>query len=361
MIKVLTKAIVKPFYEAHTGFFLVLLFFAGGFMRAQEHIMIAKFIAGSDFLTFILVSLFLLYQLKASLFTKKLFQKQHYRFVRNLTFLSPIRQVVLLSIIVMSMNGIVLVYGFFVSRYMLEIEVYNRLIILGAYFLLSLTLSTWVMMRQLKRPIIEQKNGAIIQLSNRILWKPYVLWFVIHVLKNRPALFLLSKVLSISLLIGCFSAYDPELYDWRFLGVGTVFAMTANLMLAHEYFNFHAVQLTYFRNLPTSIVNRVSISLVSILLLLTPEVVVVFRHIPIEVSYYFSIQIILYGLVSGLFYYHLMLYKSATTEQLGKACFYMTMIQAFLVLFGLPLYILCITMFAFIFNVQFQYYQLHDY
>lgn len=361
MIKILTKAIVKPFYEAHTGFFLVLLFFAGGFMRAQEHIMIAKFIAESDFLTLVLISLFLFYQLKVALFTKSLLQKQHYRFVRNLIFLSPIRQITILKIVLMSMNGIVLVYGVFVSRYMLEVGAYHRFIILITYFLLSMGLSIGLMIRKLKQPIVEQKRGAITRLSNQKFWKPYVLWFVIHVIKNRPILFLLSKTLSISLLIGCFNVYDTALYDWRFLGVGTVFAMTANLMLGHEYFNFHTHQLTCFRNLPTSIVSRTSTSLATTFLLLVPEVVVIVRQLPDEVSFYFLLQIVFYGVTSMLFYYHWMLLKNSTTEQLGKACFYFTIAQAFLVLFGTPLYILCIVMGTVIFVTQFQYYRLHDY
>jgi len=281
MIAVLVKALSKPFYQAHAGFFFVLIFFGLGFLRGNDHKAIAQYIANSDAMTGFLLLLFLAYQIQVVFFIKSLLRKAEFRFIRDLALIRPIRQVFLLAFPYISLNSIVILYSCFVGTHMLDSSTYQRLIAVAGYVLFSILICSWLTVKQLKSTTYEYQISFIVRFFHTQFRKPVALWYPIHLLKSRPIMYSLTKALSISLFIGFFTIYELQRYDWRFLAVGTILAMGANLILAHEYFEFQIKQLAYFRNMPMTIGKRLSGYLVTVGILLIPEVIIVIRRIPV--------------------------------------------------------------------------------
>lgn len=361
MISILIKVFTKQFYSAHTGFFFLVLFFGVGFMRKVEHEAIAQYIASNDFLTLLLILVFFLFQVKVRLFTKSLLQKGEYSFVRELIHIKSNRLICLLSIPQILNNSLLIFYSLFVSSYMWQLGAYHRLIMICCYLLASIFIPTFLIIRQIKRPLIEPKTILFSQLVHKNLSKPFFIWYPIHLLKNRPLLYFLTKILSISVLVGFFIGYELEGYDWRFLAVGVVASSGLNLILVFDYYEFAENQLAFFRNLPASSLTRIWRCFLSILILLLPEILVVIRKIPSDIPFDFILEATLFTLISPLFYFQWTILKKNTIKELAKACFYFSTAIIFLILFSVPLYALTIVMIIIILMIQNRYYRLHKF
>ena len=63
-MRVLIPVFVREFYLANTGFFLLVIAFAGGFMRSYDHIALAEFFISSPLVLIIPIGFWFLYNLK---------------------------------------------------------------------------------------------------------------------------------------------------------------------------------------------------------------------------------------------------------------------------------------------------------
>src|SRR6187455_2700572 len=63
-MRVLVPVFVREFYLANTGFFLLVIAFAGGFMRSYDHVALAEFFISSPLVLIIPIGFWLLYSLK---------------------------------------------------------------------------------------------------------------------------------------------------------------------------------------------------------------------------------------------------------------------------------------------------------
>ncbi len=361
MISIIVRAVAKPFYKAHAGFFFLLFFIAGGFMRSNEHITLAKYIARSDFLTVVLLLVFSLYQLKVWLFTKSLLSSDPFLFLRNIYLLHWKRQIMIITTVYLSINSVILIYGLFVAGFMIESGSYQKVLLILMYFVTCSALYTWAVVRLLKLPNREVRTNTLTSYLNKKIYKPYVFWYPIYLFTKRPILLALSKFLSIGLLIACFSTYSTALYDWRFLGISVVAAMSMNMVIVHSLFDFYVLKLSILKNLPLSSIKRVQFYLAIACLLLMPEIIIILRRLPVEAPNLYAWQAILYSIGHFLFYLHWTIYENADIERLGKFSLFSTLLQIYLVLFGVPLYGLVIIMVPFIWIAQKRYLVVHDY
>lgn len=360
MIPILIKIFSKTFYHTHTGFFFLVLFFGVGFMRKVEHEAIAQYIASNDFLTLLLILVFFLFQLKVRLFTKSLLQKEENSFVRELIHIKSNRIICLLSVPQILNNSVIIFYGLFVSSYMCQIGAYHRLIMICCYLLAGIFVSSFLIIQQIKRPLIESTDSLFSQYVHKNLSKPFFTWYPIHLLKNRPLLYFLSKMTSLSVLAGFFIGYELAGYDWRFLAVGVVASSSLNVTLIFEYYQFAEKHFAYFRNLPITMATRLKRYFLTVLILLLPEILIVIRKIPQDISIDFTLEVILFSLISPLFYFHWALFKKTTVKELARTCFYLSTVIIFLILFSLPLYALSTVMIIAVLVIQNRYHQLHE-
>lgn len=344
MIKVVVKTIAKPFYEAHAGFFFLLFFIAGGFMRSNEHIALATYIADSFFLTIIVLLCFLLYHFKLLLFTRSLLSAEANFFIRRLICASVQIRILTIGFVFISLSAVPLFYAFFLSFFMFDADAFLKIGWLFTYFIAIFMLYFALLTRQILRPISDIKTNFITRFISTKFSRPFVLWFPTYLIQSRPLLVLSTKVLSIILLTFCFSSYDVSEYDWRYLGMCVVIAMSANLVLSHTFFEFSVKSLNFLRGMPISAFERIAFYVAVVSILMIPEIIVLFKKMPIDAPVSLSWQATIFAIVNVLFYLNLAIYKNGTIEYMGKACLFITLLQVYLVLFGLPLYAIALLM-----------------
>ncbi len=361
MIRVVIKTLAKPFYIEHAGFFFLLFFIAGGFMRSTEHIAMATFIADSNSLTIILLIAFSLYHLKLTLFTKSILNSNPYLFLRNLTSLLAIEQFLIIGLVFCILSIVPLIYAVFITFFMIKAEAYMRLGFLHLYFVLSASIYCLMFVRQLQKPLMEQKASVITNFIHVKVSRPFIFWFPTYLINKRPLLLISTKLISTGLLVLIFSGYNSHEYDWRYLGMGAVITSNVNMVVAYAYFEFYTRDLSFLRGMPISVFKRLCTLLTVTILLLLPEAIVILRKMPLDDSLTLSWQIISFSLLNFLFFVHLAIYKNASIEYIGKACLFITLLQIYLVLFNVPFFVLSLLMILPILYVQSRYHLIHDY
>ena len=360
MILALVKSFSKPFYQAHAGFFLLILFFGFGFLRSTEHIAIAQSIAQSDFLTSLMLLFFFIYHIQLVLFNRELLRKGEFQFLRSLVEIKPLSLLIILSIPQIILSAFPISYGLFVGKYIIEIASYWRVIIVLTYILLSIIIPSLFIILQIHQPLKEQKSNSFIRLVNRRFQKPPFTWYFIHLFKNRPFIYILTKALSSTLILVFFWIQEIELYDWRFLALCTILISSSHLILIEDYYQFQILKLAYFRNLPITISDRLSGYFLTVSLMLLPEILIILRKTPYSINFTFSLQIIFYLIASSLFYFHWILLKRLNIEEFSRVMFYAVIIQLIISLFGIPPIVLSLVMILFTLYIHFQYHYLKE-
>ena len=80
-MRVLNAILVREFYLANSGFFLLVVAIAGGFMRGYEHIALAEFFISTPMVLCIPLTVWILYALKVANFNGERLSLQENEFV----------------------------------------------------------------------------------------------------------------------------------------------------------------------------------------------------------------------------------------------------------------------------------------
>ncbi len=356
----LFKTLSRPFYQVHTGFFFVVLYFAAGFLRANEHIAIAHQTASSIILTGLILILWTLYLLNSiSSISSSLHQTTHL-FLHQLALYSPWKQFSCWSIVLLTINLPVVLYSLFILFYAISMGELINAGLLIAYNLMSIFLPPLYYIFRLKKPYSETTTSGIGRYMNKIITKPYPIWYFIHLIRNKPLLLLLSKTFSILLIIGVFKLYETDDYDYRLLGLGVLAAFSSNIVLVFEYFQFDLIKFPLWKNIPFTLFDRIRNQFIVFALMSVPEVIVMTRYFPLKESILILIYLSIFGLFLTSVYYQLLLIRKTTLEKISKLGFYLFIGLLVLIQFHIPLGFLILLMGMYVLVVQINFYKIFN-
>jgi hypothetical protein len=339
-VRVLITLFVREFYLANTGFFLLVIAFAGGFMRSHDHHALAEFFISSPFVSMIPIAIWVLYTLKAMAFNFEIFNQKENQFIFCFMLL-PVLKKWRMAISVSAFQLLpVCIYGLFLclvaTKYCMLLSTLT--IVISCVLLISTAAYHFIWWAH--HPNHEKKVLFLSRILNRRITKPFSSFFIEWLIRNKLFLFIGIKVFSGLIIIGITELFKTDTYDLRLLGFGILISGAANtniVVLLHRFENFH---LQWVKALPLSLLKRISVSLLSIAILCLPEVILLIKNFPenrmwhdyiISTVFLFSIPILFYGLLYV---------KDRTQEEITPIVFYYVIGWFVLVLFNVPMLLL---------------------
>ena len=336
LIQLLTRSLVRTYYEANVGFFLVVLYLAFGLLRSTEHIVMANAIANSWPLTLLTSALWAVYGLKTIGFIYHMIQTKAYRVVRDLAFYPANQQWVSLTAVHFMLLFPVWAYGLFIS-YFAIVQVHFAHVVTLLLFLTILTIgSAGFTIQMLKQPTHESKPGLWHRWISHRWALPKFLWYVRHVFVHEALPTFFAKIGSLVLLAGSIHLYQTDTYDWRLLGVGTLFAFGFNTMLVYGHYAFNQQNEWEF-NIPFQKTQLVLSSFGTWVILFIPEMVVIIFNTWNLTSVVNLFNLCLFMVALAFFWTGLLTRFTMSREAYGKRSFYLVLVLVVVIMFAVPL------------------------
>jgi len=165
----------------------------------------------------------------------------------------------------------------------------------------------------------------------------------------------LSKTGALLLLLGSFYLFKTDVYDWRLLGVGTLFSFLLNSMLIYNLYEF-TITNYWINNLPRPGSTIIVSTLIALIILFIPEVVFIAFHFSDSIQFIDWLGLLVLGIALGCFLFTSLFFKPILKEAFGKRVFYLMVLMIFLILYSIPLIVISTLFLAFSFWVLANYY-----
>src|SRR5688572_4964100 len=129
-MKVLIPVFVREFYLTHTGFFLLVVAFAGGFMRSYDHIALAEFFISAPHVLVIPILFWFLYNLKVINFNWERIKQNENEFIFYfILFPVPKQWWMAIRVVLIQLLPVIL-YGLFLCIMAWKYEMINSIIVI---------------------------------------------------------------------------------------------------------------------------------------------------------------------------------------------------------------------------------------
>jgi len=328
---VLFKSLVKSFYQANAGFFLVVVFLGFGFLKTPQHLDIAIALAyHPSYYLFVLVP-WLMYALKTLQFARNEKRLPSYQFLSYVSMVPKPQRLRLVMAVQAALLAPILLY----SSMLVVVAVQQAQWLSLSYLVLGNLVILFIASRQLDRLIIQpvdpKEVGSLAKWTGK-LPRSYS-WLFIHHLFNRQAVVLLgTKVISLAVLGGFIMIYEVESTDLRLVSLGLLLSAGINSILSFHYRQFEQKDLKLFRNLPLSPDARFVKVILTFTLLSLPEILVLYLNGVMAIPLLFLLKNALLP-ISLLCFYHALCYvRPVNAEQFVKLPFFSVAILFFVIL-----------------------------
>jgi len=343
VLNILRKTLVVEYYRLNTGFLFLVLMFAFGILRPEDHIALSAYVFASPFLLGLVFAFFGLYHLKTIFFVRQRLLWDSHDFLFQLVLI-PKWQRWLALLYVQAMLWLpVVLYAAFVGYYGWKIGQQNAVIATYSYILLIPFTAVASYEYRLFRPNPDTKLSAFSGYLNRRFTKPYWSYFILYLFKDNPVLLFLTKGFTCFIVLGVCKIYPTDHYDERLLSLGALtIGMVHSVLLLHLY-EFEHLQLPLLRNLPLSLRQRSIQYLQLFALLILPETLFLVRYLPKGVSWVYAIQ--WWGFILGLLWliFGRFLQRHYVMDTLLRQGFYAFFVGFFLIMFRVPTALLALT------------------
>ncbi|GAB5527255.1 MAG: hypothetical protein Roseis2KO_51270 [Roseivirga sp.] len=337
--KVLVRTLVKPFYQANAGFFLITVGLLFGFLKTPQHIDIATALAYSPLYYLIPFSLFALYSIKTLQFCFTAQRLNINQFLGWLVLLKPQARVPLIIYIQIQLMAPVLAYSGLLLGTAIQHQLWvSALIVAGANLLLILTAAHFLHKRLIS-PVDPNLISGFRLWTNK-LPKPFSMLFIHHLFTRQAVLLLGTKAISIGVIIGAILIFQMEGTDYRLLTLGMLLSSGINAALSFQYHKFEQTGMSVFKNLPVSTSTWFGQFVLTYLLLMLPEVVVFLGNTLTDAPFGLLIGSALLPVALLSFYQSILYQRSMTMDNFIKYPFFATATLFFVVLGYMPAYVL---------------------
>ncbi|WP_234735680.1 hypothetical protein [Tellurirhabdus bombi] len=221
----------------------------------------------------------------------------------------------------------------------------SQIVVSGVTLLLSL-LPPLAIEYRLRHPHPVTHSSRFASWLRQRLSTPYSLFFIRHLLHQEAVSLFLTKLGTLALIAGTIALYPTDDYDLRLFSLAMLVVAAFHAGLVYRLYRFEAEKLLIIRNLPISTKKRLSLYATIFGLLLTPELILLMRNHPIDVSFFAILGTWAFGhsLILGL--YTLLLPRHRSAEQFMSLVFVMVILYFFLIMYRLPVYMLSVSSWA---------------
>jgi hypothetical protein len=296
LTKTLLKIFVAGFYRVHAGLLMMMFFVMFGMIEPgqlfnYEKTLMLAFLS-SPFFMFAVFVVWLLYAIKAFIYvsgqinaanqqflfySSNVFDRRaHFKswFVTQTAIMLPILTYALVAVFA------AIWYHYYLAAFSITL-----------YLLVLTAGSAALYIKQVNRLVDGSQQSFILQIANG--WKkPFFSLFIYHVFDKLKVHYLLSKILSLLIIIMVFYLFADVQHDVRVAGIAMLGVVTAHMVIIYQNHNFESVYLSFARNLPYHRWDRFLNVVVAYLFLLLPECVWLFYRFNPAIA----VQLLLLGL-----------------------------------------------------------------
>lgn len=297
------RLFAKQFYRVHASLFFLIIAFAGGFMRGDDHFALGEFFTAAPVFAMIPVGIWIMYGLFVMNYNLEMMTNQENGFARML-FLYPnsLQYVVSASVIFVQLLPVALYFAF------LSVIAVSRSLSLPMFVLMGGFLLVFSVCTVFTRWLIIKPSewSPVLNISGRWRWpfvKPYPI-IVLNAVLRRQALAITGyKVVSILILLAALHIYNRGGYDLRFINLAVLASFMAGISFILEWHFFENSSFPIFRRMPFSLTKRMGYAFIIIILFALPEIFILLRNIPQEVKTIDLFISMLFGIGICFFWY----------------------------------------------------------
>ncbi|MCE7993535.1 MAG: hypothetical protein HEP71_16225 [Roseivirga sp.] len=339
--KILVRTLVKPFYQANAGFFLITVGLLFGFLKTPQHIDIAAALAVSPLYYVIPFTLFTLYTFKTLQFCFTAQRLKTNQFLGWLVLLKPATRIPLVIYIQILLLAPVLGYSGLLLFMALQLRLWtSAAIVVGGNLALIMVAGHF-----LHKRLITAVDPSL--LSGFRLWtsrlpKPFPMLFIHHLFSRQAVLLLGTKVISIGVIAVAVLIFQVEGTDYRLLTLGMLLSGGVNAAFSFHYHRFEQTGISVFKNLPISVDSWFVRFTLTYLVLFIPEMVVFLGNTIMVAPIDLIIGSSLLPVALLSFYQSILYRRSLTMDHFIKYPFFTTASLFFVILGYVPAYTLVI-------------------
>ena len=329
--QVLVRTLVKEFYRENSGFFLLVIGLACGFLRKPEHVAIASGLAFNPIYYLVVLALWAFYTFKALHFCHGAKRLSENWFLTEVSVMKPVSRKLTSLYLQCLLLAPILAYGFFLMVTAAQLgETFSALVV-GFGNVLIVLISAHFLDQKLVEPVDAMQSSRFRDWT-RFLPKWYSMYFIHHLFQRYGFSLVLSKLFSVGLIFGATAVFNMESVDLRYLALGVLLASAINSGFALKHLTFERHDMAIFRNLPISNISIFWKDCLTYFILSIPEILVLFGNNIFNIP---TLELVKIGLllpVLLMLHRSIMLIKIRDMEQYMKYVFFSTAILFFTIL-----------------------------
>lgn len=279
MLTILYRLLVLPFYVRNAGTFAIAFYFAFGFMRPMDHEALITATLGSPFLLSLFVLAWALYTIRTVSFIRDQLAAPEHRFLQTFRLVPPrTRGVYWLLLLTKLLTPVIFYAGWMVAR-----AVHHQT--WGSLVAIVLVVPGLIVAGVGGADYRLRHNAPdALRLPSLTFQLPYPLFFPTYWLRHEPLSLLLTKSISGGLLVGVCRLYPTDDYDHRLLLIGLMLAIITHSQVGRQLSAFEHRYLLLLPNLPLSVAQRFGRYALVYGLIWLPELLILLRNYPADVS-----------------------------------------------------------------------------
>lgn len=337
--QVLIRTLVKEFYRANAGFFLLVLGLGFGFLKTPEHLAIASALAYNPIYYLVLFGLWTLYSFKTLNFCFTAKRLPAYWFLTEISILKASKRKTLILYIQFLLLAPILAYSTFLAFVAFQQGQTGSALLVVVGNAIVLLVSGHLLHGKVIQATDSSTTNTFRNWASRLpRW--YSMFFIHHLFQRQGLALIINKLFSIGIILGATMIFEVEGIDLRYLALGMLLSSAANAGFSLRHYEFEMNSMKIFRNLPSSKLNLFWKDSATYLLLSLPEIIVLFGNNIWHVSVFQLVQISLLLPVLLIFHRTIMLTSTKDMEQYIKYVFFTTAILFFVILSHFNLLIL---------------------
>ncbi|NJM26642.1 MAG: hypothetical protein HC859_15360 [Bacteroidia bacterium] len=342
ILPVVLKVLVREFYRANAGFFLLVTGLCFGFLRDVEHMALAQFFAASPVLALIPVAVWTVYAIKVILFNTAQARQPLNLFMQETALIRSSPRYVAIATSSALQLAPAFGYGLFLLLVCFQFGQWPSALVLLSAVVLLWVLVAWQVHYQLTHPYTGVKVTRLELWVNKTFQRRQVFYFPEWAARHQPVSLIGVKLFGCALLWSASKLYLGEDYDVRLMGMAASIAFSANSLVLLGLQRFNNFHFQILRNMPFTISQRLLAFAQTLILLLLPEIGVVAGYFPAGLQASAVVSVVLLGFSINVYLFGYMHRKDMKMETLTQMLFFTCIGWLLLILFSVPLLVLAV-------------------
>jgi hypothetical protein len=314
LLVIVNRIFVHEFYRIHWSVFFMIIAFAGGFMRAIEHIALGELFISSNYLLLIPISVWVAFAFFINDFNRQTIRKPENQFLSSFLLLSRSAQWSIVVIVSANQLMTTILYGSFLIALALRNNLLLPVVVVTISLGIIIILNAYFLRQKLIHiPVSENTFNSILG-RMRHFAKPFI-FIVFRTVLPRQILSLTAyKLASIALLWSALYLYGTDTYDLRLIGLASTMAFSLGIAFVTEWHLAENHLFSIYRSLPFSFRRRLGYALLIIIIFILPEIFILLRNFPPGYHPVYNILLISYGISIHFLWYSFLYTKDSKRE-----------------------------------------------